>query len=206
MNWWDKTIGKEGWKTYIRSYGEGVGFPSRKWLANWLHQIGAKSILDVGCGGGITYESLKTEEVDIIYHGVDYAVTAIEACHEMFPEGNFAVDDARILSTTGCNAHDVVLLRHTLDHIDQWELALKNAYRAAGRFLVVILWVPPEGENFDDKGDDAYYRTYFLPNLKNWLVDNLNPEDIDVKTITAESVPGREYRKDTVLIIKKNAS
>lgn len=200
MNGWDKEV--SDWKTYMRSYGEGVGWPSRKWLANWLHQIGAKSILDVGCGGGITYESLKTEGVDITYHGVDYCESAIKACHEMFPEGNFAVDDARILATTGCDAHEIVLLRHTLDHIDNWEDTLRNAYRACSRFVVINLWVPPEAEHFEVKGDDMYYRTFDLQKLMTWIEVEFDVE-ADVVRVDAKSVPGREYRVDTIIIIPK---
>lgn len=201
-NWWSKNI--ENWKTYIRSYNEGIDFPSRKWLANFLKIHGVKSVVDVGCGGGIDLEQYRKDGYVGEYLGVDYTPEAIETCKEMFPNEKFAVADARFLSAVlEQNSYEVVTIRHTLDHIDNWQAALESAYKVASRFVVIVLWVPPEKETFTEKGDDGYYRTFELEKLIGWIDETLLPKNIEHLAIPATGVPGREYRVDTAIIITK---
>jgi len=206
-NWWDKNI--SDWKGYIRSYGEGVGFPSREWFARHMLENPEWSVLDVGCGGGIEYENLIRHNPKIAYEGVDYTESAIATCKEMFPEAHWSVADARKLEGIGDLSFDVVLIRHTLDHIDDWESALKAAWRVARKEVVVILWTSMFENERDhllvEKGDDAYYHVYSRPKFTNWVVNEFKPESINFTIISAENVPGREYRKDTAIVMKKYA-
>lgn len=202
-NTWSKHI--EDWKTYIRSYGEGVGFPSRDWFAK--HIDPKDSVLDVGCGGGIEYESLKEFHPDIKYVGSDFTPEAIAACKELFPGVDFRVDDARTLSTMDDLSVDVVLIRHTLDHIDRWEDALRSAWRVARKEVVVILW-PTTFEDyveptFKELEEDVYFRMFSKPFLVEWGKKELGAASVDIETISAAHVPGRSHRIDTAFIFKK---
>lgn len=202
-NTWSKHIGD--WKTYIRSYGEGVGFPSRVWFAKHLDP--KDSVLDVGCGGGIEYESLVSFHPDIRYIGSDFTPEAIQACKELFPGVDFRVDDARTLSTMADASVDVVLIRHTLDHLDRWEDALRAAWRVARKELVVILWpttFPDDREpTFKELEPDVYFRMFSRPFLVNWATKELGASSVQVEEISAKDVPGRSHRTDTAFVIKK---
>lgn len=203
-NYWSKNI--SDWRTYIRSYGEGVGFPSRRWLARHLER--GVSLLDVGCGGGIEYENLVAEgRQDVRYAGCDYTPEAIEASRDLFPGVAFSVADARDLADFADRSFDVVLLRHTLDHIDRWEDALRAAYRVAAKEVVVILWPTTFDDNreptLQDKGDDGWFRQFSSIGLTNWIATHLGPDSVTITLISAKDVPGREHRLDTAFVIKK---
>lgn len=201
---WSKHI--EDWKGYIRSYGEGVGFPSRVWFAKHLPE--GASVLDAGCGGGIEYENLIAEgRADVRYIGSDFTPEAIAACKELFPGVDFRVDDARTLATMEDASVDVVLLRHTLDHIDRWEDALHAAWRVAKKEVVVILW-PGAFDNyceptFKELEEDVYFRMFSKPFLVDWCGKELGAASVEWELCSAKEVPGREYRVDTIFIIKK---
>lgn len=201
---WSKHI--EDWKNYIRSYGEGVGFPSRVWLAKHLKKD--SSILDAGCGGGIEFESLQSEgRGDVRYIGSDFTPEAITACKELFPGVDFRVDDVRTLSTMEDGSVDVVLLRHTLDHIDRWEDALKAAWRVAKEEVIVILWPTAFADyrepTFKEIEEDVYFRMFSRPFLIDWAKRELGASEVVVTLIPAMHVPGREYRTDTAFVMKK---
>jgi ubiquinone/menaquinone biosynthesis C-methylase UbiE len=201
-NKWSKHV--ESWLTYIRSYGEGAGFPSREWFASYIDPNDV--ILDVGCAGATEAESLFLHHPKLKYIGVDFTPEAIVAAKVLFPGADFRVDDARTLSTIPDASVDVVLIRHTLDHIDKWEDALRAAWRVARKEVVIILWptcFPDYREpTFKELEEDVYFRMFSRPFLIEWLEKELGAkvEDFEIK-ITG--VPGREHRIDTVFIARK---
>lgn len=191
----------EAWKGYMRGFGEGPDFPSRESTANVLKALGAMDVLDVGCGGGIEYESLKKRGVDIIYWGVDYSENAIKACKEMFPEADFEVGDARGLRFPD-SAFDVVMVRHCLEHVDDWRKVISEAFRVARKAVILILWVEPVfGETkVEERGGDAFYVKFNKDDLEGAL-DAYGPF---VHSKIQGDVPGREHRVDTIYVITKN--
>lgn len=202
--WWGKNI--DDWGTYIRSYGEGVGFPSRKWLAG--HLLPGASLLDVGCGGAIELESLIHEgRKDVTYTGCDYTEEAIAKCKELYPDHDFFVDDARHLGTVADSRYDIVLLRHTLDHIDDWEATLREAWRVAKKEVIVILWASvfenDREPSYQAHDDDGHFRMYSPQHMMRWAVENLQPVSYGTESISAKEVKGREHRTDTVIIFRK---
>lgn len=204
-DWWSKNI--DDWEGYIRSYGEGVGFPSRKWFAT--HAAKDASVLDVGCGGGIEYESLMREgRSDIKYAGVDYSPDAITEARRLFPAVDFTVSDARDLKEFGDGSFDTVLIRHCLDHIGEWEKAVHAAWRVASKEVVIILWREMfEGDRphqTTDHGDDCHALVLSRPVFAKWVADVLRPKHLDFTIVEAKDVPKREYRVDTCIVIKKS--
>lgn len=143
--WWDNIMGKniEQAKSYIRSYGEGVDFPSRMELLNTIFD--GESLLDVGCGSGCEYENIIKYNRDIKYKGTDYAETFILACKDMFPEADWEVQSAEDLKEDD-NSFDTVLLRHMLECLPHYETAIEEAWRVARKRVVMVFWIPPSDQ------------------------------------------------------------
>jgi SAM-dependent methyltransferase len=157
-------------KNYIRGYGEGVGTLSRDWLLTVIKD--GESLLDVGCGPGCTYENLSGR--DIRYRGLDFAPGFVDACRELFPDGNFQVGDAMNLDEPD-GSWDTVLLRHVLEHTPHYREPIAEALRVARRRVVIVMWrplgveddirIPDRGESNDYGASDfmAYLHSFVLP-------------------------------------------
>lgn len=125
--------------------------PHREYLLDLLKSKGVHSIFDVGCGTGPIYELIKdthiptedgfttTNRWDFKYKGTDYSRTMIETAKREFPEGDWEVQDARSL-TEPADSWDCVLLMHALDHLDDYEAAIKEAARVSKRYVCIVLW------------------------------------------------------------------
>ena len=133
-DFWDNLGDKH---SYIRSYGEGVGVPSRDWLHTQVRD--GESLLDVGCGPGCTYENLLVHDRSVTYRGLDFAQGFVDVCREMFPGGDFRLGDACELDEPD-DSFDVVLLRHVLENTPGYQIPLEEAYRVARKRVVVVLW------------------------------------------------------------------
>lgn len=132
------------WDTFQSSYQMGHQ-KHRDFLLDMLKREGVTSLLDVGCGTGPIYELIKGNverwENFIEYKGTDYSPAMIEIAKKSFPNGNWEVEDARHL-TEKDNTFDCVLLMHCLDHLDDYESAIKEAARVSKSFVCIVLWRP----------------------------------------------------------------
>lgn len=98
--------------------------------------------MDVGCGPGCTYENLKVNgRDDITYRGLDVAPGFVQACQELFPDGDFRMGDAMALDEPD-NSWDVVLLRHTIEHTINYVDPILEAMRVARRKVIIVMWRP----------------------------------------------------------------
>lgn len=83
---------------------------------------------DWGCGGGALHSRLRADQW---YIGVDGSAT---------PYADHVTDLRRYTS----NAEGIVL-RHVLEHNDDWQLVLDNAVASARRKLAIVLFTPEAG-------------------------------------------------------------
>ena len=167
LTWWDKNISEP--KSYIRSYGEGVGTSSRNWLLDIIQD--GESLLDVGCGPGCTYENLEVHHRKIRYRGLDYSLSFIKACEELFPEGDFRVGNANKLNEPN-SSWDTVLLRHLIEHCPGYEAPIREALRVARKRVIIIMWRPlGDGPDKIQKlGDEGYCSDYNRKAFLDFLV------------------------------------
>jgi len=112
-----------------------------------------QSFLDVGCGGGATYQYIKDEKRNIIYKGVDYCEKFIEACQKNYPEAGWEVQDARHLKEAD-KSYDVVGAFDVVDGMKGWEQALDEMIRVARKKIILLMWIEPTGrlEYLQSKG------------------------------------------------------
>ena len=198
-NYWDEVF--ESNPSYLHNELEGKDHPSRAWSADILQRH--QSVLDVGCGTGVELESLRAKGLSISYTGTDYSLEACRAATAMYPTESFSQDDARGLHTFADGSYDVVMLRHTLEHVNEWQKALASAWRVAKKAVLVILWVTPDAgaTKVDDKGGDAFYVHFAESDLID-LFAALGARSWK-KTVILDGVKDRPHRVDTCYEVTK---
>ncbi len=159
--YWDQVSqgGKKAYQMGPRYY--------RVYLLDVLKNWHIKSFLDVGCGTGPLCEIILSEKStgydvssndptrlitlqrwNFIYKGVDYSEGMIEVAKGLFPDADFEVQDMRHLKELN-DSWDCVTLIHSLDHVDDYMSALREAVRVTKQYVAIMLWRPI---NYGDKG------------------------------------------------------
>ena len=129
------------WDTFDTSYQMGPQ-KHRLYILELFKRHGVTSLLDVGCGTGPIYEIIINDERwDNItdYKGVDYSWAMIDVAQRQFGTGKWEVEDARSLSEKD-NSWDCVVLMHCLDHLDDYQSAIREAARVAKKYVCIVLW------------------------------------------------------------------
>lgn len=93
------------------------------------------SLIDIGCGIGLYREVLRQYDSFISYEGADFNEAMVTRAQGLFPETKFHLADARLLPFDD-NSYDVVLAGAILEHIKEWQQALNEICRVAGKYLI----------------------------------------------------------------------
>lgn len=195
--------------------------PHREYLLDLLQEIGMLSFLDVGCGTAPLYELIKNTALPTAdgitsfqrwpfkYKGTDYSRTMIETCKSQFPEGNFEVQDARKLKEED-NSWDAVVIMHTLDHLDDYQSAIKEAARVARKYVCIILWRGFEQNELThlndrnmygkEEGEEPWKDTFLQEFSREALEDAYKEAGL---TIEHEKEIGGDYSKYNYLVLLK---
>jgi len=144
---------KTYWDSFDSSYQMGPQ-KHRVYILNLLKEKEVESLLDVGMGTGPIYGLIESSNGiwDFNYKGTDYSPVMVQIAKDNFPQGWFEVEDARHLREPD-NSWDCVLLMHCLDHLDDYQSAIKEATRVAKKYVCIILWrsFVFEGTNLNSK-------------------------------------------------------
>lgn len=196
----------------------------RIYLLDLLKKKGVQTLFDVGCGTGPIYELIQSVALDpqglisrwnFVYKGTDYSEGMIESCKFNFPEGDWEVQDARHLLEKD-NSWDCVLLMHSLDHLDDYEAAIKEAARVAKKYVLIVLW---RGVNYNkdaqnnlnsknrygkDDNDPTDWEDTHLQDFA-WNPLKKAFKDAKLKIVLKEDGPevNKEGRYNTVILLKK---
>lgn len=144
---------KTYWDTFVTSYQ--MGFQKHRIYAlDLFKEKGVESLLDVGAGTGPIYGMIKDSDGrwTFKYKGIDYSNSMIVVAKKSYPEAEWAVGDARKLEEPD-NSWDCVFLMHCLDHLDNYQAAIKEATRVSKKYVCIILWrsFVLSGTNLNDK-------------------------------------------------------
>ena len=175
------------WDSFFEAYQMGHQ-PHRDYLMNLLKDRGVKSMLDVGCGTGPLYELI---DWDVKYKGVDYSWAMIKMANDMFPDGEFEVQDARSLKESACSWEAVVLL-HCIDHVDNYCKAIAEAARVADKYVLIVIWrsfigegtkLNPRNMYGKQEGDDPWEDTFLHEYSRKVLEDEFEHHGLKVEHI-----------------------
>jgi SAM-dependent methyltransferase len=126
----------------MHSEGAGKEHPSRAFVASLMRE--GDSVLDVGCGAGAGYEALAAASLESRYVGIDSSEPSIEIARELYPAGDFRIGSATsLLSQFGPNSFDVVLVRHVLEHLPDFETAMTEAISVSRRLALFVFFLTP---------------------------------------------------------------
>jgi SAM-dependent methyltransferase len=95
------------------------------------------TLLDAACATG--YYSVVIPQLDnraINYAGCDYSSAMISQARAIYPAGSFSVQDLTELRERD-SSFDVVLLAGVLEHIPDFRMAIAEACRVAGNYVIV---------------------------------------------------------------------
>lgn len=146
---------REHWRTLHRDElavlmhqgGAGAKHPSRKFVASLIRK--GESVLDVGCGAGVGYEALAAEGLESGYVGIDSSEPSIDIAREFYPDGDFRVGNATsLVAGLGSGSFDVVLMRHVLEHLTDFEAAMNEAISVSRRLAVFVFFLTPRALPF----------------------------------------------------------
>lgn len=170
-NFWDNEMGTdEAAASYMESYGEGVGAPTRHILGSFIND--GESVLDVGCGPGWNYQHFKEHGPKVKYKGMDYSERFIRACQGKYPEANFEVGDCRKIEEKD-NSWDVVIFQDVLEHTNGYDKPMQEALRVAKKRVIVAFWHlmhdRPEDNDINDDGNDGWGAWYSGPKWEEFL-------------------------------------
>jgi 2-polyprenyl-3-methyl-5-hydroxy-6-metoxy-1,4-benzoquinol methylase len=112
-----------------------------KVLIDEIDKLKPVSILDAGCGEGITLNKLKKANVGRKLEGFDYLDRAITIGKKLYPSLNLKQGDIYHIESPD-NAYDVVICSEVLEHLERPEDALKELARVSRKY--VVLSVPNE--------------------------------------------------------------
>lgn len=96
-------------------------------ICKFLHGNPGWTVLDAGCGTGLTYKYLP-EWAKKRYIGVDFTPEMIDFCREHYPEGNFIEAD---IMTPYFPLSDLIITQNVIQHIILWQLAILNLIKHA---------------------------------------------------------------------------
>lgn len=106
---------------------------------------GGQLILDVGCGPGMFLQEFNRYCSGCQLVGMDYAKSAILYAAKLLPDAQFVVDNLVRQVYSNHNCYDLVFCLQSLEHIEEWELALSNLLsmtKPGGHLIITI----PNGE------------------------------------------------------------
>lgn len=133
----DEKVGR-----FLLDDGEGENHPSRKKVIELLN--GWKSVLDVGCGPGLTFEMIQRAYPSMKYTGVDVTEKFILHCQRRFPDHQECFRTLSVFELERLSrSFDVVMCRHLLEHLPDYKQALTQMYATADRRVIVAFYLPP---------------------------------------------------------------
>jgi ubiquinone/menaquinone biosynthesis C-methylase UbiE len=200
------------WDSFHSQYQMGDSKHRSYLLNNLRYVLKAESMLDVGCGTGPLYQLIKEKKLRLKYKGTDYSWAMIEQCQLHFPEGDFEVQDARKLEENA-GSWDAVVLMHCLDHLDDYQSAIREAARVAKKYVVIVLWrdFVTDGTRLNDRnmmnkeeGEKPWEDTYLQEYSREVLEEEFKKNNLKIIEETSGEVINDPGKYNFIYWLEKN--
>jgi SAM-dependent methyltransferase len=151
-----------------------LGHPSYVWrrgqdrrlsMIRQYAQLEGKRILDIGCGLGMYVEQFRQYSTDV--HGVDVDADKVAEASLRLPNIHQAPGEALPFPD---DTFDVILLNEVIEHVDDDQLTIREAYRCLRPGGQIVIFAPNRLYPWETHGFYFLGRYYFrlLP-FVNWL-------------------------------------
>jgi 2-polyprenyl-3-methyl-5-hydroxy-6-metoxy-1,4-benzoquinol methylase len=107
-----------------------------KVLLDEVKRLKPATILDAGCGEGITLQKLKDAKIGKKLEGFDALDRAIKIGKKLHPQLSIKKGNIYQIQSRD-DAYDVVICSEVLEHLERPEEALKELVRVSKRYIVV---------------------------------------------------------------------
>lgn len=139
----------------------GTQHPSRQFIASLMRK--RESVLDVGCGAGAGYEALAAAGLEPRYVGIDSSEPSIEIARELYPGADFRVGHATsLVAELGGSSFDLVVVRHLLEHLPDFQAAMNEAIYVSRRIAVFVFFLSPRALPFGVRKIDLRFNSPFF--------------------------------------------
>jgi SAM-dependent methyltransferase len=97
----------------------------------------------------VGFEALQETDLASRYVGVDSSEPSIEVAREQYPGGDFRIGNATAIAAQfGEASFDVVLVRHVLEHLPDFEPAMEQAVAVSRRLALFVFYLTPRALPF----------------------------------------------------------
>lgn len=113
-------------------------------------------VLDVGCGSGYFFHSLRKRNIPVQYFGIDSSPTLIDIGRKYMPAFDLSPDNLRVLRVEDLDAAvDHVICMNVLSNIDNFHRPLERMLVSASKTVILR-------ESCNDVGEYSYVRDGYL--------------------------------------------
>ncbi len=192
--WWEKNL-DDGYKwNEFCSWLSMSDRSSRFYLYKFIndHKSDISSVLEIGPGSFIDYETYFSKQSDIQYSCIDITTKIIEKAKSK----NIEAKLGSIKNIPYNNYFDLVYTRHVLEHIDYYIEAIHELIKISDKYVICTFFYLDKTSNKDtitiEEKTKLYHNKYSKNKLNKFL---------DLINIKYEWY---ECKQDNVLIIYKN--
>ncbi|WP_204106199.1 MULTISPECIES: class I SAM-dependent methyltransferase [Spirulina sp. CCY15215] len=113
-------------------------------------------LLDVGCGSGYFYHSLRSRKIPVDYYGIDAAPSLIAIGHQYLPNFGLPVDRLQVMRIEDFDGEvDFITCINVLSNIDNYHRPLERMLQCARKMVILR-------ESCGDKSKYQYVRDKYL--------------------------------------------
>jgi SAM-dependent methyltransferase len=173
------TMDKIDYEIYWDNYSTHSEHPSvrlrYRFIINQLKKIHFNSLLDIGCGDGYLINLIKNNFPGKKLYGTDISIKAIKLNSSRYKDIQFFPLDISSKKIDENNKYDVVICSEVIEHLENWEQALKNLSNLINENGYLIL-TTQSGKRYLSDINNGHLQHYGLSNLEIELSKvNLNP-------------------------------
>lgn len=171
-DWWNENLDKPGYMDMYLSWLEDKKSVSRQFFVKWLKEKKIESIVDMGCGPCVDYFTLKEDNYDIDYLGVD-SCTHLKGFNE---DRGVRFLNAPIENTElPDNEFELAYSRHIWEHLPKFSVVLGEMIRISNSYVVHIFFYKPTEEKVVSysESENLYHNHHSKPEIEDYLDNHL---------------------------------